>query len=748
MRTLLYTLISFMTMLSMAMGQCLISEVQVSYTDCDDSDTFYATLTFEHHNTSPSFKIIGNGKNYGNFHYTDLPIKIGPLKADCKTIYEFVVIDLENNDCKAFIDGGSKCCEKDCSLKITDLEVGSCENNLYNISFNLTSYTGKNGIDIYHNGEFIKTENKPELRFHVNDLSSSKSDNYNHLVVCAHDDTTCCDTIAIANPCICNIYNLRSQIVDCNEEDSTFSIRINFDHLMTSDSFKLGGNSNNYGHFAYSDLPVTIKGLRFSDSIDYEFVVFDDAQIFCFNFIELGYVLDCNYPCSIESVHAITSECDTTGQVYAYISFDENNTSVDGFTISGNGHNYGDFQYGQSSFKVGPLLADCHTIYEFEIKDKSIQGCSNFTVLSEPLCCDSLCSIHALEITEVCKEGELEYLTIDFFHKNSLLDKFKLRINDTELGLYNYQDLPLKLSTNIIKTKVLNIRIADFENESCRLESKYEVKCKLSPCNFDDFIVTPIECNDENEFYVFLKFKAHATGEHGFVIKVNNHVYDTLQYTEESYHILIGPFIGDCMTIYNFVIYDVDDPTCIADFKLKDPICCEDEACSLSNPRVRINDCINNTYSLLLNFSHSGTSNQFYYKVNGSTPLLSDYADLPLSIDQINADNPVSIVIRDKENEACVLEVTLPAIDCFSSAVDQSLANLKITHDNITLKVISEDSESLSITGILDIQGKFHSLLHPNEQSNEVDIQTLLPGVYILRIQSDDHIVHKRFIKY
>lgn len=746
MRTLLFTFISFMAMLSMSMGQCLISEVQVSYTDCNDSDTFYATLTFEHHNTSPSFKIIGNGKNYGDFHYTDLPIKIGPLKADCKTIYEFVAIDLENNDCKAFNDGGSKCCEKDCHIKITDLEVGNCEKGQYNATFNLTSFSGKNGIDIYHNGKFIKTENKPELRIHVKGLSSSKSDNYNHLVVCAHGDTTCCDTIAIANPCICNIYNIRSQIIDCNEDDSTFSIRINFDHLMTSDSFKLGGNSNNYGHFAYSDLPITINGLKFSDSIDYEFVVFDDAQILCFNFIELGHIVDCNHPCSIESVHAITSQCDTTGQVYAYITFEEENTSVDGFTISGNGHKYGDFQYGQNSYKVGPLNADCHTIYEFEIKDKSIHGCSNFTELKEPLCCDSLCNIKDLKINEVCKEGELEYITIDFVHKNSLLDKFKLRINGTELGLYNYQDLPLKLSTNIIKTKVLNIRIADFENESCRLESKYEVKCKLNPCNFDDFIVTPLECNDENEFNVYLKFKAHATGEHGFVIKVNNHIYDTLQYKEEGYH--LGPFNGDCKTYYNFVIYDVDDPTCIADYKFKDPICCEDEACKLSSPRVRISDCIHNTYSLLLNFNHSGTSKQFYYKVNGSTPLLSDYADLPLTIGQINADNLVSIVIRDKENEACFLEVTLPAIDCFSSVVDQNLSNIKIIHDNMTLKVISDESKSLSIIGILDIQGKLQLVLNPNEKITEVDIQTLLPGVYVLRIQTADHIVHKRFIKY
>lgn len=746
MRALFITIISIMTLLSTMMGQCTISDVEVTYTDCNNNDTFYATLNFEHHNTSASFKIIGNGKDYGIFHYSDLPVKIGPLIADCKTNYEFVAIDLENNDCKGFINGGIQCCEKDCHLKITDLEVGNCENGHYNASFNLTAYNGEDGIDIYHNGKYLKTEKDPKSRINVKGIIASKTDNYDYLVVCAHDNTSCCDTIAIANPCICNIYNLKSQIIDCNEGDSTFSIRINFDHMMTSDSFKLGGNNTNYGHFAYNDLPVTIKGLKFSDSIDYEFVVFDDALILCFNFIELGHIVDCNHPCSIESVHAITSKCDTIGNVYAYITFDEKNTSVDGFTMSGNGHNYGEFQYGEHSYKVGPLNADCHTIYEFEIKDKSIDGCSNFTELKEFLCCDSLCSIKDIEIHEECKEGELEYLIIDFAHKNSLLNKFKLRINGIELGLFNYQDLPLKLSSNIIKAKVLNIRIADYENESCHLESKYEVKCKLAPCNLDDFIVTPLKCNDDNEFEVFLKFKAHATGEHGFVVKVNTHIYDTLQYKEEGYH--LGPFNGDCKTIYHFVIYDVDDPTCIADYKLKEPICCEHEPCRLSNPKVRISDCIHDTYSLLLNFSHSGTSNQFYYKVNGSTPLLSDYADLPLSIGKINADDPVSIVIIDKENEACVLEVTLPAIDCTSSAEDQNLSNVKIIHNNMTLKVISDDSESLSIIGIIDIQGKLHLVLNPNEKTTEVDIQTLLPGVYILRIQSADHIIHKRFIKY
>ena len=746
MKAIVFTILSFIAVTVSLSGQCHISDVQVTYTECNKHNQFDAILNFEHQNTSASFKVIGNGRLYGTFHYSDLPVKIGQLTADCKTVYEFVVVDSSNDNCRAFTVGGKKCCDNNCEIKIIDFEKGACNNNFYTAAFGLVSYKNIDSIDIYHNTKFIKTIIHPKNSIVLKELKSSTTEAYNQLVVCANGNTTCCDTFLIPNPCFCNIYDLRSQIIECNPEDSTFAVRLNFNHHLTSDSFNLGGNNTNYGTFAYKDLPVNITGLKFDSTVNYEFVVVDSKSSLCFNFIEIGKVLDCHHPCSIGPIKAYLTECLDNNLMYAYLSFEEKNTSLDGFTIRGNGKEYGNWQYGEHTYKVGPLKADCHTLYEFAIKDKTIEGCSNFIEFKTPLCCDTLCALGALEIHEICEGDKLKFVTLDFDHKGTKSEKFRLNINGKYIGEYRYSDLPIQLGLDVIKNKILEIKVFDSKDEICNSVKRYEIKCLLESCRISDFIAIPLECNEENTFYVRLGFRIQSAGKHGIAVKVNGVVYDTIPYqvTEHT----VGPFKGDCKTIYKFIIYDIDNPECIEDYSLKEAICCDDAPCSLSNPKIKIGECIHDKYSLQINFNHSGTSNFFTIKINGGTPKLYAYSDLPVTIDQLNADAPVHFVIRDKEFEKCVIEMTLPSIDCISSALDSYQQDLKIMNDNNILQLSTYDNASAKILDIIDIQGKVIPAIFIDELKSSADIHNLYPGVYIVRIQLKDQIINKRFIKF
>lgn len=82
--------------------------------------------------------------------------------------------------------------------------------------------------------------------------------------------------------------------------------------------------------------------------------------------------------CYIDSVFASVGPCDSLGYVYVDISFASANTGSQGFQIMGNGVNYGTFQYGQSSYSVGPILADGTTIYEFLVQDIASPNCASY----------------------------------------------------------------------------------------------------------------------------------------------------------------------------------------------------------------------------------------------------------------------------------------------------------------------------------------------------------------------------------
>ena len=133
-------------------AQCSINELRVEATECNVSGEFFVFINFNHISTSDQFKVLGNGKNYGTFKYDSIPVKIGPLKADCHTNYEFVVQDFENTNCSAFKNFGTKCCNDECSLKFYDVTASDCVDGKYTLKFNLHHVAPDNGFDLYNNG--------------------------------------------------------------------------------------------------------------------------------------------------------------------------------------------------------------------------------------------------------------------------------------------------------------------------------------------------------------------------------------------------------------------------------------------------------------------------------------------------------------------------------------------------------------------------------------------------------------------
>ncbi|MCO6463826.1 MAG: T9SS type A sorting domain-containing protein [Saprospiraceae bacterium] len=750
MKVFLLSLLSIFITYSIQAQSCKMYDMKVDLSDCNVHGQIFATISFQYQNTSDSFRLVGSGRNYGSFSYHQLPVTIGPLDADCETHYEFVAIDKEYSDCKTFSDAGKFCCDDDCDIEIIDVEVDTCDGLNYGLSFNLLSNDPDQIFDVYHNNEFLKTIHYNGQPIHLNHLTSSIGASYNELKICSKNNPECCEDMDIPNPCICNIYNVQSQIIDCNEQDSTFSLRIFFNHNMTSDSFTVGGNRTTYGTFAYRDLPITISGLHFSDSIEYEFIIVDNQDVLCFHAIELDKIQNCNYTCEIEKPSLLLSDCNDNGEVYAYISFESSNVSVDGFTIRGNGRIYGSFNYGEDNYKVGPLDADCKTIYEFGIKDNSIDHCSNFAVPDAPICCKDTCTISDLDIEETCHNGTLQKLTIeDFDYSAGFSGNFVLIVNGQRKGIFALHDLPIDIPANEFKNKTVKIIIFDAAKESCHLVHNYTIKCDLETCYFDDFSIIDKECNGDGAVFLKFKFKHRNTGSKGFglVIKGKPRVY-TYEYKDDngSYTLAVP---GDCTTKYGIEIFDLNHPDCGISYQFDEPLCCEHYQCGFINMQLSHTECEDGSYSLIVNLDPLNNSSQFELRHNGQLYGRFNYTELPIVISGLT-ESFNEINIKDAFSTHCtsyILKHIGP--ECISSTdsyTDGNLVRLKQTSQS--LYVVTDNRVDIDHARLLDIQGKTWLILNDISEETPINIQQLPAGMYIIQLSIEGEIINKKFIKH
>jgi hypothetical protein len=75
-------------------------------TECDSAGHFFFILDFEFSNPGDQgFNVVGNGNEYGNFSYDDVPVQIGPFPSD-DTPYEFLVYDAAHPGCFDVIEPG------------------------------------------------------------------------------------------------------------------------------------------------------------------------------------------------------------------------------------------------------------------------------------------------------------------------------------------------------------------------------------------------------------------------------------------------------------------------------------------------------------------------------------------------------------------------------------------------------------------------------------------------------------------
>jgi len=241
--------------------ECRIGLISAVASDCLDTDLPSFIIDFDYENIgNEGFNLKGNGIDYGDFKYEDLPIYIN-VEDNCDITYEFVVIDNEF-ECSNYIEDLTYCCADNCSFGLKDVSIRCDDGVLTEIAFYLQEDTDPiKEYLIYLNGKEIAStsQNNIFLEFPT-DIEISNANQF-ELTVC---DLDCCVTSkldlseCLDPPVECEISNVETSGISCSDNQLNFTL--NFDHKGTSSAeFDVFSVFGFFGTFKYEDLPIKIE---------------------------------------------------------------------------------------------------------------------------------------------------------------------------------------------------------------------------------------------------------------------------------------------------------------------------------------------------------------------------------------------------------------------------------------------------------------------------------------------------------
>lgn len=193
--------------------------------------------------------------------------------------------------------------------------------------------------------------------------------------------------------------------------------------------------SNNVLSVNYDDGETSNHDIQFGEN-SFQITLEETISFTSINFDPTNWIECEGSDCEIYNVYAEVYECDSLGYVMVDVEFSYENPNSNQFEITGNGNNYGTFEYGEPFYTIGPILADSSTYYEIIVSDLE-SDCMDFFDLGTIDC--SLCKIYDVfaEAGE-CDSAGYVMISIDFVVQNPEAAQFKLSGNGTNYGTFAY----------------------------------------------------------------------------------------------------------------------------------------------------------------------------------------------------------------------------------------------------------------------------------------------------------------------
>ncbi len=382
----------------------------------------------------------------------------------------------------------------------------------------------------------------------------------------------------------------------------------------------------------------------------------------------------------IDNVVARPEPCDTNGIFYTEISFDHYNPASDSFFIRGNWQNYGQFAYGQSTYRIGPIEANPNLQYEFVIVDAADPNCNNFTEIGSVSCneTETGCKIYGLWAdTGGCQTDGTQSLYFGFYQENVDTNGFIVQIDNQFQTYFPYDPLADSIGYFLAD---LNLSRGEHElticNESditcCKTIRFLAPNCNENnnECRIFDIETTTTDCKPDGTVDVRLNFEHESLNGDFFTVLLNERDYDTFRLAQlpiDLENLMLFPdsnILSIC--VYQSTTVDTDDNfECCTDIILEAPIC-DSTDCKISNLFASTSGCRDDgLFDLYVDFQHQNINTAgFHVFIDDwfydSIPFLADSGYIFPNLDLAAGQHVLTICGTEQPNCCQRVEFLVP----------------------------------------------------------------------------------------
>ncbi len=451
---------------------CSIDEFSATPMACNSNDEFMIQVDLSGTTLDHPISIAVNGTDVGQYNPTQFPVMVGPYLGDGNTVYQVTAADIELPNCSNEMSFVAPQCVPIPVCELTNLvaTAGECTgDNLQSLMIDFDYSTVNSGSFIVYIGATLHGQyNYAQLPVNLDDIPTSGIGSETITIIdseladceiSANFETLNCTVIPD-----CSISNLNVDVQECSGED-TYSLILGFSHANTGSTFMITLDNTEIGPISYSSLPLTINNVSNSANLIQTIMVCDNDNPDCCE--ETNYQEpDCSVSlCNISSVTSDRMDC-TEGAFMVRLDAEFINPGNEGFQVSGNGVNYGNFAYTDLPVMLGPFEGDGNRVYEFVMTDMEDDACSNFT------------TIDAYNCTDECVMGDIDFEIGDcqsngmipvtfYFESNNNSGSYTVSLNNTIINTMEYADGPATLMLDGTSLAPYNMTFKDVGVESC-----------------------------------------------------------------------------------------------------------------------------------------------------------------------------------------------------------------------------------------------------------------------------------------
>ena len=544
---------------------CAIEEVAWEY-ECLDDGSFYITI----YDLAPNSPLTVNyffetpGYPGEEFFLSNLPITYGPYNTDPNQAN--FIFEVSQVGCEPYVEEFVPDCNTaGCLFTNVVAEPHSCDDGYFMIDIEVAvNEPGVLGYFIFADGNIYGPFDYTEQYVTIGPLEGDGATVYDILILDIEDPScfgyTEVGPVDCNNTSGCDITDLQVTTLDCTP-GGTYGIVVDFEVDNPGNSFfeVFGPDGEPLGYYPLFILPVTIQGIEPTASGLGTITVCINDNINCCATQSI-IVPDCPSECEISDVSVEFAFCDTSG-FYVQLDFEVDDPQSNGYSVVGNGENYGNYSYNQPMPIIGPFSPFTDNIYELVVTDLENDDCSGFVEFSA-FDCNDACEIGVIVEGANCTSDSTYFIVlgVDVVNPNSYFVDVYTAAGDF-LGFYPITVDGYVLIEGVPYTNlgVLELIVCINDNPDCCTSVTVQEPNCGDDCAISDVDVSLAYCENDT-FYVQLDFSYANPVSDGYAVVGNGMDYGIYSYDEPFP--VIGPFISNANQVYELAVFDLEDDNC------------------------------------------------------------------------------------------------------------------------------------------------------------------------------------------